>query len=142
MPRRQLPRNPDKPGDRPEVIVDFFTEQGLLFILLKNIGTMSAYRVTTRFSKPLYGLDGQKCISDLQLFRQLPFIPPDKSFVQLVDPIATWFKRRQPSRLTIAITYTDRKGQKFDERIVHDLRIYRELGYTTVRGSGGPDGAD
>jgi hypothetical protein len=122
---------------RPEVIVDFNCEQGLLFILLKNIGARSAYGVATTFDKPLYGLNGEKCISDLQLFRRVEFVPPGKQFSQLVDPVASWFKRRRPSRVTVNIAYRDREGNRYSERITHDLRIYQDLGYMRISRSGG-----
>jgi len=125
-------------GDpRPDVIVDFRCEQGLLFIVLRNIGERSGYGVTTKFDRPLHGLGGRKCISDMQLFRRIEFVPPGKEFVQLVDPVAAWFKQRRSARVVVAITYTDREGRRFAERIAHDLRIYRDLGYTSIPSSGG-----
>jgi hypothetical protein len=123
---------------RPDIIIDFNCEQGLLFVSLKNIGVQSAYRVCTVFDKPLLGLNGQKCISELQLFRCVEFVPPGKEFSQLVDPVATWFQQGRPNRYTITISYSDRDGKQFRERIVHDLDIYRDLVY--ISNSGGNDG--
>lgn len=125
---------------RPDVIVDFNCAQGMLCISLKNIGVRSAYRVATKFDKPLHGLNGRKCISDLQLFRRVEFMAPGKEFTQLVDPIATWFARRRAAKVSVTISYTDREGRRFSERIDHDLRIYRDLGYTHTTYSGGTDG--
>ena len=115
---------------RPEIIVDFLADQALLYVVLKNIGTRSAYRVITNFDKSFHGLDGRKCISTLQLFRYLLFMPPGKEFVQLVDSLGAYFRRREPSRLTATITYEDREGKEFEDVISHDLRIYRDLGFT------------
>src|SRR3989442_13776961 len=95
---------------RPDDIVDFNCEQGMLFITLKNIGARSAYAVTTTFDKPLYGLEGKKCISELQLFRRAEFVPPGKEFAQLMGPIAGWFKQRRSAKVNITITYRDREG--------------------------------
>jgi len=112
----------------------------MLFISLKNIGERSAYGVTTKFDKPLLGLGGSKCISDMQLFRQIEFLPPAKEFLQLVDPVAAWFKQRRSAKINITIAYQDRDGHRFRERIAHDLRIYRDLGYLrTHSGSGEND---
>lgn len=122
--------------ERPDVIVDFDCVQGLLFIVLKNIGARSAYAVTTTFDKPLYGRNGEKCISDMQLFRRVEFVPPAKQFSQLVDPVASWFKQRRPSRIDVTIAYKDREGKRYSERITHDLRIYRDLGHTRISRSG------
>jgi len=119
---------------RPDVIVDFHCDQGLLFISLKNIGERSAYSVSTVFDKPLLGLSGQKCISDLQLFHCVEFVPPGKQFSQLVDPLSTWFQQERPSRYTITITYSDRDGKQFRERIIHNLDIYKDLGYISFSG--------
>lgn len=119
---------------RPDVIVDFHCDQGLLFVSLKNIGERSAYSVSTIFDKPLLGLSGQKCISDLQLFRCVEFVPPGKQFSQLVDPLSTWFQQDRPSRYTITITYSARDGKKFRERIIHNLDIYKDLGYISFSG--------
>lgn len=113
----------------------------MLFITLKNIGARSAYAVTTTFDKPLYGLEGKKCISELQLFRRAEFVPPGKEFAQLMGPIAGWFKQRRSAKVNITITYRDREGNRFNERITHDLRIYRDLGYTRTSRSGGIDGS-
>jgi hypothetical protein len=118
---------------RPEVIVDFQADQALLFVVLKNIGARSAYRVTTKFDPAFHGLDGRKCISALQLFRYLLFMPPGKEFIQLVDPIGAYFRRREPGRITATISYEDREGHKFKDVISHDLRIYRDLGFTSKR---------
>ena len=113
---------------RPEVIVDFTCREGILFVVLKNIGARSAYRVTTRFDKPFSGLGGHKAIASLRLFRRLDFMPPGKEFTQLVDPIATYMRRREPVRLTATIAYRDREGARFEDVITHDLRIYQDLG--------------
>ncbi len=129
-------------GDaRPDVILDFTCDQGMLFISLKNIGARSAYRVATKFDQPLHGLQGRKCISDLQLFRRVDFIPPGKEFIQFMDPVATWFTKRRSAKVGVTITYADREGRRYSERITHDLRVYRDLGYTRTAQSGGSNGA-
>jgi len=121
---------PPPPTDsrRPEVIVDFTCRDGLLFVILRNIGARSAYRVTTRFDKPFSGLGGRKPIAALRLFKQLDFMAPGKEFCQLVDPLTEYMNRREPARLTASITYRDREGGRFEDVITHDLRIYRDLG--------------
>ncbi len=138
MPSRTPEMARDEP--RPDVIIDFLCQQGMLFISLKNIGARSAYQVKTSFDQPLHGLDGRKCISDLPLFRRIEFVPPGKEFVQLLDPVAAWFRRRRSSKIGVTITYNDREGRRFSERIAHDLRIYRDLGYTHTTSSGGTHG--
>ena len=141
LPMRSSGSGSSSNAPRPDVIVDFNCEQGLLFVSLKNIGVRSAYSVCTVFDKPLVGLKGQKCISELQLFRCVEFVPPGKEFSQFVDSVATWFKQGRPNRYTITIRYSDRDGKHFRERIVHDLDIYKDLGYISTSGGkyGKPD---
>ena len=128
------------PGPRPEVIVDFDSVRGLLFIVLKNIGERSAYRVTTSFDELLLGLEGQKRISEMQLFKRVEFMPPGKEFRQLVDPVTVLVRQQRLGKVGVTISYADGQGQSFSERIVHDLCIYGDLGYTNIPASGGDDG--
>jgi hypothetical protein len=119
------------PAVRPEVIVDFALDDGLLHVHLKNIGTRSAYAVTTAFDKPFLGLAGTKRIAEMRLFRKVEFMPPGKAFAQFVDAIGSYAKRKQPMRLTATVAYRDREGHRFEDRFVHDLRIYLEMGTAT-----------
>lgn len=120
---------------RPDVIVDFTVERGLLFIVLRNIGAASAYKVVTRFDQPFWGLGGTRDLSALALFRALPFIPPGKQFTQLVDPLAVYLQRGEPTRLIATITYTDRDGHGYSEIVPHDLEVYRDLAEAVPRSS-------
>jgi len=113
---------------RPEVIVDFGVEDGLLTIHLKNIGDRSAYAVKTTFDRRFHGLDGQKCISEMRLFRRLEFMAPGKDLSQFVDVLANYAKRKEPMRIGATLSYRDREGNRYEDRIVHNLRIYLELG--------------
>ena len=117
---------------RPEVIVDFSVDEGMLSVSLKNIGSGSAYVVKTEFDKPFYGLNGEKCISRMRLFRRLDFMPPGKEFCQFVDILASYAKRREPMRVKAILSYRDRDGNRYTETIAHDLRIYLELGHATL----------
>lgn len=118
---------------RPEVIVDFDVRDGLLFVSLKNIGDASAYEVTTQFDPSFRGLDGQKDIATMNVFRRAEFMPPGKAFVQLVDPFALYVQRKEPTILSATISYRDRDGAQYRDLIKHDLRIYLDLGEAVVR---------
>lgn len=117
---------------RPEVIVDFSLDAGLLSVSLKNVGATSAYRVRTQFDKPFYGLGGEKCISELRLFRQVSFLPPQKEYRQFVDLLAAYAKRKEPMRIKATVSYRDRDGRRYEEIMAHDLRIYLELGQAKI----------
>ena len=118
--------------NRPEVILDFTVEEGLLTIHLKNIGARSAYAVKTTFDRPFRGLDGRKCISEMRVFRNLEFMAPAKDLAQFVDVLANYARRKQPMRIAATISYRDREGKRYQERIVHNLRIYLELGQAKI----------
>lgn len=113
---------------RPEVIVDFDCDEGLLTVALKNIGQGSAYRVRTQFDKPFYGLQGDKCISAMRVFRNVEFMAPGKEFRQFIDRLDRYAKRKEPMRLLATITYRDRDGRRYEDKIAHDLRVYLDLG--------------
>ncbi len=117
---------------RPEVIVDFDVVDGLLTIHLKNIGDRAAYAVKTTFDRRFHGLGGQKCISDMRLFRQLEFMAPGKDLSQFVDVLGNYAKRKEPMRITAVLSYRDREGNRYQDRMVHNLRIYLELGQAKI----------
>ena len=115
------------PPVRPDVIVDFALEGGLLFVAVQNIGAASAYHVVVEFDCAFRGLGGRKDLSTIALFRSLMFLPPGKRLVQLVDSADAYFQRGEPTRLNATISYVDRDGQRFVELVPHDLEVYRDL---------------
>ena len=124
---------------RPEIAVDFDVEDGLLTVSLKNVGGSSAYRVRTSFDKPFHGLGGEKCISTMRVFREVPFMAPGKEFCQYVDLLVSYARRKEPLRIKASVSYLDRDGNHYQETIAHDLRIYLELGRSRIVK---PDGGD
>lgn len=137
--RPRPPRQPVSPGEsseepsrshpvrRPDVYVDFSLADGLLVVTLANIGDASAYDVAVRFDSPFHGLGGKTDIGAIALFHSLLFLPPAKRITQLVDHADAYFRRGEPLRLTATVGYADRDGRRFEERIAHDLAVYRDL---------------
>jgi hypothetical protein len=117
---------------RPEVIVDFAVDEGLLTVALKNVGCTSAYRVRTVFDKPFCGLGGEKSISGMRFFRHVDFMPPQKEYRQFIDRLQAYAKRREPMRIKVTVSYRDRDGNRYQETMLHDLRIFLELGQATI----------
>ena len=60
-------------------------------------------------------------------------MPPGKQFTQLVDHIDAYFRRNEPTRMTVSMTYADREGRRYAEVVPHDLDIYRDLDETLPR---------
>ena len=56
---------------RPDVIVDFLFEDGMLFVAVQNIGSLPAQQVHVIFDPPFKRLDGTASIPELPLFRNI-----------------------------------------------------------------------
>ena len=118
---------------KPEVIVDFIFDDGLLYIAVKNIGALPAYKVSTRFDKEIIGVTGEKKISDLALFKCIEFLPPQKEIKTFLDSSASYFSRNEPEMITTRISYEDARKKRYMNKIDHNLEIYREIGYVRVQ---------
>ncbi|HEX2045402.1 MAG TPA: hypothetical protein VHF23_07235 [Gaiellaceae bacterium] len=118
---------------RPDVILDVVFEEGLLFLSLRNLGTRPALAVSTEFARPLEGLGGTKDVAALPLFRRLEFLAPGREVRTLLDTSASWFGRRQPTKLSARIAYRDERGERYASTVKHDLAVYREVAYVARR---------
>jgi hypothetical protein len=114
---------------RPDVIVDFLFEDGMLFIAVQNIGTQPALRVHVAFDPPFKGLGGTASIPQLPLFRNIEFLAPSRSICTLLDSSVAYFARQEPERITATASYSDRSGHEFSCTILHDLAIYRDIAF-------------
>ena len=114
---------------RPDVIVDFIFEDGLLFVAVANIGSQPALRVHVAFDPPFKGLGGTASIAELPLFRNIEFLAPSRSIRTFLDSSSAYFTRREPEQITATISYRDRSDQEFSCTIRHDLAIYRDLAF-------------
>lgn len=114
---------------RPDVIVDFLFEDGMLFVAIQNIGSEPALRVHVAFDPPFKGLGGTISIPELALFRNIEFLAPSRSIRTLLDSSAAYFTRKEPQRITATASYSDRSGQKFSRTMLHDLSIYRDIAF-------------
>ena len=115
--------------NRPEVIVEFLFDRGLLFISVRNIGARPANRIAVKFDKRISGLGGTQDISALALFRNIEFLGPAREIVTLLDTSGSYFQREQPAKLTARISYFDDDKRRYETTIKHDLEIYRDLSY-------------
>src|ERR1051325_5018776 len=116
-------------GHQPEVIVDFIFADGLFFIAIKNISANPAYDVSVKFDKEFTGVEGTKNISALPLFRKIPFLAPNKEITAYLDNSASYFRRKQPTKIVASLIWKDASGARHSAAIRHDLAIYRDLGY-------------
>ena len=117
---------------RPEVIVEFLFDKGLLFISVNNIGERPALQVSVKFEEKIWGLSGTKDISSQALFRNIEFLGARREIITFLDSSDSYFGGRQPTKLAARVSYCDREGQHYAETIKHDLEIYRELVFREV----------
>jgi hypothetical protein len=123
---------------RPDVIVDFLFEDGMLFVAVQNISSRPALRVHIAFDPPFKGLGGTVSVSELPLFRNIEFLAPGRSIRTLLDSSAGYFARQEPEQITATISYSDRSGHKFSCTILHDLAIYRDIAFVPKSGRSSP----
>ena len=121
------------------MIVEFLFESGVLYISIKNIGARPAVNVAVKFNKPLIGLNGTRKISELAVFRNIEFLGPGREIVLLLDSCSSYFKRKQPTRVSASISYRDLEKRPYEMTIKHDLEIYRELPFVSRAGKTGPE---
>jgi methionyl-tRNA synthetase len=114
---------------RPDVVLEFLFDRGVLFISVRNIGARPATKISVKFNKKIIGLGGTKEISALPLFKNIEFLGPAREIVTLLDTTGSYFQRKQPTKLTAQISYQDPERRKYETTIKHDLEIYRDLSY-------------
>ena len=112
-----------------DVILDVVFERGLLFLVLANVGDRPAHGVRVKFAERFSGVGGTKRIDRLSLFRRLEFLAPRRSIEVFLDRSASYFARAEPTRLTAAVSWRTADGERRRTTIVHDLEIYRDLGF-------------
>ena len=132
--KTQLVENPssatsDHVSGGPDVIVEFLFDRGLFFIALRNIGAQPAFAISVKLDKKITGPDRQRDISSLPLFRNLEFLGPGREVLVFLDSSSSYFQRKQPTKISARITYSDSQKQSYDVTVRHDLEVYRELPY-------------
>jgi hypothetical protein len=117
--------------DKPEVIVEFLFDRGVLSVSVRNIGARAAMKVAISFDQKFTGLGGAKEISSLPLFKNVEFLGPAREIVTLLDTSASYFTRKQPTKIAARVSYLDADDRKYQTSIHHDLEIYRELSWVS-----------
>ena len=113
----------------PAVILDTVFEDGLLYITIQNILDRPAYRVSVKFHKPFFGNEGQKNITELQIFKRIEYLAPFKLIRIFIDTSEAFFQSKQSTRITGELTYTNADGTPFVSPVIHNINIYKDLTY-------------
>ena len=68
-------------------------------------------------------------MTKLPLFRRIELLAPGREIRTLLDSSAAYFARREPTKLAATISWRSEDGERFERRLVHDLRIYRDIAF-------------
>lgn len=115
------------------VFVDFVFDEGLLFIVIKNNGINPVFNVYVSFDCRIFGLNGEKDVNSMNLFRNIEFLAPNKEIKTFLDSCESYFKREQPSKIGIEVTYKDINKKSHTVIIKHNLEIYRDIVFLSRR---------
>jgi hypothetical protein len=110
------------------VVVDIVSEDDALYVELANLADRPALNVSCRFEPPLVDLQGRD-VSELALFRRLPFLAPRRRIRTLLDSHAGFFAREQPEAVTAAVEFERPGGERRTTLVSHDLDVFRQLAY-------------
>ncbi|HOX26211.1 MAG TPA: hypothetical protein PLL30_08385 [Candidatus Krumholzibacteria bacterium] len=119
-------------GD-PEVLLDVEYERGCLYLVLANVGWVTAFDVRVEFRQPLRGAGGDVDIAALAVFRKLPLLRSGKEIRVFVDVARDLLARRGPKLVRAEVSYRGRDRKRLGETFTHDLRIWRDWGDALVR---------
>lgn len=108
------------------VIVDVLCEDELLHLVLANIDDQPALRVRAAFDRSIVDASGRD-VTRLALFARCEFLAPGRSIRTLLDTRSGYFRRRQPARFAVMVSYRDCANRARECLIRHDLSIYKDL---------------
>jgi hypothetical protein len=121
-----------RPPREADVILDVEFEDGLLFLVLENIGFRPAHTVRVRFGGPLRGLGGEKRVDRLRIFQRLELLPPRRRIRIFLDRAALLFARDEPTEVEARISWRTDEGERRSRTVRHDLDAYRDFPYLEV----------
>jgi hypothetical protein len=108
--------------------LDFeYDDNGILYIIIENIGPVSAYKISIKFDKEIRGVEGEKEISAMKIFNHIEFLPPHKKIRIFVDTLVSYVLRKQPLIIEATVIYSNKNNRKFQNEITHDLSIYQDF---------------
>lgn len=131
LPRaRRVSRNGRRPTlTSPHVIFEILSKEGILWMVVRNIGAKPAFFIRIQFDRSFKGLEGAKHMNTLPLFTKLDFLGPHREIQTVLDRSAAYFHRDEPLRLVARVTFEEDNGPKYETRSVHNLEVFQELGY-------------
>ena len=111
------------------IIVDFEIDAEAVFLVIKNLGAVPALNLKIKPSGSILGLEGNKDISKLTIFKEISYLSPLKEIKIFVDSYESFFTHLKDYSVRFKISYKNGKKKSFKMKIHHDLRIYADLIY-------------
>ena len=111
----------------PSIILDFEILNDSIYIRFFNASLKELYDVRVEFSETLLGLRGDKIISELNVFKNLRYMAPNKEFLIYVDEIDSFYANLKNETISISITFVLSNRKKVRKKTVHNLSIYKDL---------------
>lgn len=116
----------------PHVIFEILLVEGMLWMVVRNIGPKPAFHIRIQFEQSFKGLEGTKRMDTLPLFTQLEFLGPHREIQAALDRSAAYFQRNEPLRLVAQTGFEEDSGRRYETRSIHNLAVFRDLGYVHV----------
>ena len=116
----------------PHVIFEILSVEGMLWMVVRNIGPKPAFRIRIQFKQSFKGLEGTKRMDTLPLFTQLEFLGPHREIQTALDRSAAYFQRNEPLRLVARASFEEDTGRRYETRSIQNLEVFRALGYVHV----------
>ena len=113
----------------PHVIFEILLKEGILWVVVRNIGAKPAFFIRIQFEQSFKGLEGAKHMNTLSLFTRLDFLGPHREIQSVLDRSAAYFHRDEPLRLIARVTFEEDNGTRYETRSIHNLEVFQELGY-------------
>lgn len=112
----------------PHVIFEILFVDGMLWMVVRNIGAKPAFHIRIHFEQPFNGLEGTKRMDTLPLFTHLEFLGPAREIKTLLDRSSAYFCRHEPLRITARVRFEEETTKKYETLSIHNLEVFRELG--------------
>jgi len=108
------------------VVLDVDHTEGVFELVLVNLGPHVARDVRVAFSQPLLGIGGQLDVAELNVWKRIKTLRPDKEIRVLLDTAPNVFQRGKKNSFVAKVSWRDGSGTTTaDYR--HDLEAYRGM---------------
>jgi hypothetical protein len=99
----------------------------IVYIIIENIGPVSAYKISIKFDKEITSVEGDKKISSMKIFDHIEFLLPHKKIRIFLDTFVSYILGKQPLIIEATVIYSNKSNKEFRRVINHDLSIYKYI---------------